>query len=137
MFSNLASEVNWGLGSGAINAGGYIYTLPYLTNGLDFSIGSGATLGLDWTLTENGAATNDLSFYIKDTVPNPGSSTNGFYRDANGNGSISSDEARVFTGINNANLAATIDAQAVPEPTTMALAGLAGVALLRKRAKKA
>lgn len=59
-----------------------------------------------------------------------GSSQDVYWRDANGNGVFSSDEARTFGG---GTLLANFYLQLTPEPASMGLLGLGALALIRRR----
>ena len=58
-----------------------------------------------------------------------------YWRDVNGNGTISLDEARNFAAPNRANFVLHLEGRLVPEPTSMGLVGMgvAVLALIRRR----
>ena len=55
-----------------------------------------------------------------------------YWRDANANGTIGADEARGFAD-GRANFVLRLEGNVIPEPASIGLLGLTGVALLRRR----
>ena len=55
-----------------------------------------------------------------------------YWRDANANGVINGDEARGF-GTGRANFVLRLEGNIIPEPASLSLMGVAGLALLRRR----
>jgi hypothetical protein len=71
---------------------------------------------------------------ISATYPGPyvGSSTDGYYRDADANGSFTGSDYRSFTG-SRSDLGLVIIGTPVPEPASMAVLGIGALALIRRR----
>lgn len=90
-------------------------------------------VGIEISLRADGVATDNTAIGLKDFAPTVGSSTNLFYRDANANAVIDTTDGRTITGWLNTNAAFTVNANAVPEPTSMIALSLGALALIKRR----
>lgn len=150
IFSNIASDVIWNLGTvtNSSTTGGaqvFTYNLDYLAQDLDFLLDDGQNMGVAVELLSNGLVNNGLATALRNVVGDPGlpsvgTSTNGWYRDVNGNGIIEANERRTLTGTNS-NIHLLINAtefSAIPEPSGLGIFALgsvlvAGVAARRRK----
>ena len=60
-----------------------------------------------------------------------------YWRDANGNGTIEGDEARGFAAPTRANFVLKLEGNVIPEPASLGLVAVAGLATLRRRRRGA
>lgn len=144
VFTGLVSDVTWNFGnlnSTITGAEFFNASLDYAANNVRFNLATGQNMGVSILLLENGVATNDLTVGITNiagpTTPPAsmiGTSTNGWFRDANNDGLISDSDGRIFTG-SWSSMALDVQAEAVPEPGTLAALSLGALALLRRRKK--
>lgn len=151
VFSDLVSNVIWTLGditNNSATGGGQVFTfnLPYEAAGLDFRLDDGQSIGISIDLLSGGIANQGLALTLRSVssdpssaqplagLPSIGTSTNGWYRDANSNGIIEAGDRRTLGGTNS-NVHFRIDAVAVPEPASLAVlaVGAVGVGLRRIR----
>ncbi len=140
VFSGLVSDVIWNLGNITNNSSGggalaFTYNLNYASNNLAFELGDGQGMGIAIEILQNGTKNQNLASIIRGGGFDPiiGTSTNGWYRDANDNGIIEAGDFRTLGSPNSpSHLSLQIDAIAIPEPA-MAGLGVAGVLLLMRR----
>ncbi|MBL8856196.1 MAG: PEP-CTERM sorting domain-containing protein [Planctomycetaceae bacterium] len=144
VFSNQVSDVTWNLGTITNNSatGGnqvFLYSnLPYLASNAQFELQTGQNIGVTVEFLSNGVINNGLATVLMTGagnagVPLIGTSTNGWYRDANSNGFLEASDRRTLT--NPSNMQLIINATAVPEPTTVGLllVGSIGIFVRRRR----
>lgn len=136
VFSNLAGSFTANLGS--FNPTGATAYIVNVTLPSGVVLDANPNKGVVITLKNNGVLDNVLTLGVVNRLPNPGSevATDLWYRDANDNGIIEASDGRTFGAPRSYdNVAFTLWAQPVPEPTTLAVLGLgvAGLALRRRR----
>lgn len=137
VFSGLLSDVTWSFGNITVaGVSGFGVALDYSAFGF---LLSDTQFGFDVEWRVGGLLNNSLTTGVSNTVtPTPpvvGSTAfEGYYRDVTSNGLIDSTDARDFTNLHT-NLMIRVHAQQVPEPSSMMLLGVVGVAAcgLRRR----
>jgi hypothetical protein len=99
-------------------------TTPVANNAVTYIFdGSGVNAGLTFAspaVGGNGTATDEV-----------------YWRDVSNNGVIEGDEARNFTAPNRANFVLKLEGNIIPEPASLGLVALAGLATLRRRRRGA
>jgi hypothetical protein len=144
VFSNQAADffLN-GVATSATTAGAYITGAIDLTSlsGGGVTLTSG-TVGYQLKFWDNTggnrvASVNATSIFYGAAAPTVGTSLDQYWRDANGDGTITGEESRTFGGGTSlANFAVQLNATPVPEPASMAVLGIGALALIRRRRSK-
>lgn len=144
VFSDQVSDVTWNLGTvtnTSATGGAQVFAynnLPYLANNFQFTLQTGQNIGVTVELRANGNIDDGLATVLMTGAGNAGApligtSTNGWYRDANTNGIIEATDRRTLT--NPSNMQLIINATAVPEPSAVGLllVGAVGMIVRRRR----
>lgn len=139
VFSNAAATINTSINATAAGAGsGFIFSLSNLKIDLAATPtvpASGYGISFKYGANTSGANYFSPGYTNSGSVVAGSAWSNGYYRDADNNGVLASNDFRNFTGWTAGNVAMSITAQAVPEPGTMVALGLGAVAMLRRRKK--
>jgi hypothetical protein len=130
------ATVNFGTQTMAVNTG-YVYTVNFTNTFLTGP--ANHKYGFTVRLLADDVETPDLSPGLTHNAPNwVGTSSKGWYRDADNNGVLTGSDWRNFGTSTDDNLGLVVTATAVPEPGTMAALGLgiAAIAARRRRNRK-
>jgi hypothetical protein len=85
----------------------------------------------------DGSGVNAGLTFASPAVGGSGTATDEVYwRDVSNNGVIEGDEARNFTAPNRANFVLKLEGNIIPEPASVGLVALAGLATLRRRRRR-
>lgn len=143
VFGNLVGTVDYNLGA-LVSTSNAAFGITGSTLATPIALPSSlTTLGFTVSFFDNttgGRISTIRSAMTTTIVPTVGTSSNGFYRDANDNGVIESTEKFVFNSANpsdNVIIRFNGTATPVPEPASMAALGLGAMALIRRRRNKA
>lgn len=133
VFSN--SLVTGVVNFGSVNINPSTGTL-FTVNVTGVNVSTVTNLGFQVRTLANDQVDQNLSPGLTHNSPNPvGSSSKGWYRDADNNGVITGSDWRNFATSTDDNLGLIVNATAVPEPASMAVLGIGALALLRRRKK--